>query len=407
MLSFKASGINRCRFGRIPFPSSRPALAQRVTEIQESAKPATTANQGIAPATAATELASVQPPRDAYLDSLRAIAILLVVAYHLAALAPFFTARTLRAFACGRYGVDVFFVLSGWLIGGLYWRELRRFGNVKLRSFLPRRWIRTLPPYFAALPLAWVAAWVDRREPFLPGYLIFVQNYYAIMPFFLVSWSLCVEEHFYVVLPLGLKFFSRIRVSPHWFLAFLVIISPICRWITSRHGIDTENWDYHFTATHLRFDGLALGFWASYLPFMARRWWLWLRQYSRWLFWGGWSLLVPLPFYSDMLFYRLGFTELALAITMILVHLTGRNPGWIARSRAVHWIALTSYSVYLTHTLMIHVALEVITRAPSLPDAVFFPLSLVLVALGGALFYLVFERSSLLLRARFAPRRTN
>ena len=170
------------------------------------------------------------------------------------------------------------------------------------------------------------------------------------------------------------------------------MISPLCRWFTSRHGIDTENWDNHSTATHLRFDGLALGFWASYLPFMAGRWWLWLRQYSRWLFWAGWSLLVPLPFYSDLRFYRLGFTELALAITMILVHLTGRNPGSIVRSRAVHWIALTSYSVYLTHTLMIHVALEVLpTRVPSLPDAAFFPLSPSASFVGGALFYLAFE----------------
>jgi peptidoglycan/LPS O-acetylase OafA/YrhL len=363
-------------------------------------------DQPIAAPTVGTELAPLHQPRDCNLDLLRATAILMVAAYHLVWMAPVLYPRTAMVAEYGRLGVDVFFVLSGWLIGGLYWRELRRFGSVKLRSFLPRRWLRTLPPYFAALLLAWAAAWASRKQPFPPGYLIFIQNYYAVMPFFLVSWSLCVEEHFYIVLPLGLKLFSRIRVSQHWFFAILLITSPVSRWFASRHGLEPD-WGYQFTATHLRFEGLALGFWASFLPFMAGRWWLWLRQYSRWLFWGGWLLLAPLPFYSDMLMYRLGYTELAAAITMIMLHLTGRNPGWIARSRAVHWIALTSYSVYLTHTLMIHAALEVITRVPSLPAAVFFPLSLVLIATGGALFYLAFERSSLLLRARFAPRRTN
>ncbi len=343
--------------------------------------------------------------RDAYLDLLRASAILLVVFYHVVWTAPVIYKRTAMVAEYGRLGVDVFFVLSGWLIGGLYWRELRRFGNVELRSFLPRRWIRTLPPYFVALLIAWTAAWVSRKQPFVPSYLIFIQNYFTVMPFFQVSWSLCVEEHFYILLPLGLKLFSRIRVSPHWFFAMLLITSPISRWIVAQNGI-THIWGYEFTETHLRFEGLALGFWASYLPYMAAQWWLRLRRYSWWLFWCGWLLLISLPLYSYMMMYKLGFTVVAVAVTMILVHLTGRNPGWIARSSAVKWIALTSYSVYLTHTLMIHLALGAMHRAPFLPIPTFFPLSLAMVAIGGVLFYLAFERTSLMLRARLSPRRT-
>ena len=393
------------RFGPFRFIAEL-GLAGKAIDIPESDQTPRDPRAGNAAAAVSTKLAPVQFPRDCYLDLLRAVAILMVVAYHLAGMSPISGLRDALLPGWGRYGVDVFFVLSGWLIGGLYWRELRRFGSVKLRSFLPRRWIRTLPPYFAALLFAWLAAWASRKQPFSPGYLFFIHNYYAVMPFFLVSWSLCVEEHFYVLLPLGLKLFSRMRVSPHWFFAILLVTSPISRWVVSRHGIDTDVFGYYFTATHLRFEGLALGFWASYLPFMAGRWWLWLRQYSRWLFWGGWLLLIPLPLYSDILLYRLGFTEGAVAVTMILIHLTGRNPVWIASNSAVKWIALTSYSVYLTHTLMIHAALEVMDRAPSLPTPVFFPLALALIATGGAFFYLAFERTSLLLRARLAPRRT-
>ena len=358
-----------------------------------------------AAAAVAADTAPQSPLRDSYLDLLRAIAILMVVAYHVIWTAPVAYPRAASALEDGRFGVDIFFVLSGWLIGGLYWREFRRFGNTELRSFLPRRWLRTLPPYFAALFLAWLAVWVSRGQPFLPGYLFFIQNYYLVMPFFMTSWSLCVEEHFYLVLPLGLKLFSRIRVSPHWFFAILLVTSPVSRWITSRHGFSND-WNYMVTATHLRFDGLVLGFWASYLPYMAERRWLWLRQYSRWLFWCAWLLLFSIPFYSVALTYRLGLFVLAVAIAMMLVHLTGRPPVWIARTSVVKWIALTSYSVYLTHTLMIHAAVEAMRRAPFLPTLTYFPLSVALIASGGALFYLAFERTSLLLRARISPRRT-
>lgn len=89
--------------------------------------------------------------------------------------------------AYGAYGVDLFFILSGWLIGGLYWRERASFGDVRIFQFWIRRWMRTIPPYLAALLMSWFAVKYVRNEPFDYGYLVFIQNYYEVIPFFLVD----------------------------------------------------------------------------------------------------------------------------------------------------------------------------------------------------------------------------
>ncbi len=128
----------------------------------------------------------------------------------------------------GQHGVDLFFVLSGWLIGGLYWREMKAFSGVGVLRFWVRRWMRTLPPYFAALLLSWLAVSAARAEPFDWRYLVFLQNYYERIPFFLVSWSLCIEEHFYLAAPIAAG--MLIVVTPRKTLwlpwAFLMAVSP-------------------------------------------------------------------------------------------------------------------------------------------------------------------------------------
>ena len=114
------------------------------------------------PATTTPRVA--EPVRDCYLDVMRAAAIVLVLIYHVVGMAPADLTAVRSVTQFGGYGVDVFFVLSGWLIGGLYWREQRRFGDVRFGLFLPRRWIRTIPPYLAALALSWAAVRIARHE---------------------------------------------------------------------------------------------------------------------------------------------------------------------------------------------------------------------------------------------------
>src|SRR4051812_5957821 len=106
-----------------------------------------------------------QRHRAASLDILRSIAVLLVIIYHMPQIYPG-NFPWLRVTFYGQYGVDLFFILSGWLIGGLYWREVKNFGQVNVIAFWQRRWLRTIPPYLVALCLSWLAVWMSRREPF-------------------------------------------------------------------------------------------------------------------------------------------------------------------------------------------------------------------------------------------------
>jgi peptidoglycan/LPS O-acetylase OafA/YrhL len=103
--------------------------------------------------------------------------------------------------------------------------------------------------------------------------------------------------------------------------------------------------------------------------------------------------------------YRVGLTVLDAACVGLLISFVNRPAGRVALSRATAWTALTSYSVYLTHSLALHVAVAVMRRVPSLPAAAYFPLALLAIGVSGWLFWRAFEVTSIDLRERLARRR--
>jgi peptidoglycan/LPS O-acetylase OafA/YrhL len=153
------------------------------------------------------------------LDALRALAIILVLVAHTW---PSKSA-TNCAGASAVLGVELFFVLSGFLIGGILVRlaETDRLSNFKgVFGFWLRRWFRTLPNYylFLILHLVWVAGLSGLPNQILVNwdYFPFLQNFtYPQGFFFPQTWSLTIEEWFYLLFPLalfvGLRFFARSR----------------------------------------------------------------------------------------------------------------------------------------------------------------------------------------------------
>lgn len=150
----------------------------------------------------------MQKQRNFGLDLLRAIAITLVVVSHLTYLfvqesenAIILMIRTL-----GAVGVDLFFVLSGFLIGGILLKKIEngRTGFPDLITFWKRRWWRTLPNYFLMLLVNIGIFYVFSMD--LPAdigsYFVFTQNFSGSQTgFFTESWSLSIEEYAYLVLP--------------------------------------------------------------------------------------------------------------------------------------------------------------------------------------------------------------
>src|SRR5213595_1638963 len=149
------------------------------------------------------------------LDLLRALAIIVVVIYH-AALFGFKLPGRVDRF--GWIGVDLFFVLSGYLIGGQLLAPLARDQRINLRRFFARRVLRIIPAYFAALAIYFLLpSWREYPEMSQPlwKFILSVQNI-ALHggTAFSHAWSLAVEDQFYLALPFLLLFlYPRPRAS--------------------------------------------------------------------------------------------------------------------------------------------------------------------------------------------------
>jgi peptidoglycan/LPS O-acetylase OafA/YrhL len=343
--------------------------------------------------------------RDVNLDRLRATAIALVVASHVGQMWPTPLPGVTRFTALGAYGVDLFFALSGWLIGGLFWREMSARGNVQVPRFVLRRVLRTVPCYLVALALAWGAVRVaePQRAGFDWRYLFFLQNYEQTMPYFLVSWSLCIEEHFYLLMPIVMVLVCRLRPglpAKLWPLCFLPWVLRSLR-PPETIGMFGMPW----TATHLRFEGLLAGVLAAWVARNDAAAWTSIVRWAK-------VLVVPLlgagviVFYvSHHYFYVAGLTFMTLGFLSLLVAGVGARPRTGRGHRFVKAVAVGSYSGYLTHALMIHLARRTIARFAIESSLLRLAIFGALIAGGATAFFWFVERPSLAVRDRLAPAR--
>ena len=199
------------------------------------------------------------PTRKIGLDVLRALAILLVILHHFRHL-PGCPLWLRWAGLYSYVGVDLFFVLSGWLVGGQLVRELDRTRSVQLWTFWQRRWWRTLPAYLTMLLILLAIGAVPLHEA-LP-LATFTGNYFH-PHLWLDAWSLCVEEHFYFFAPLlGLAMLNLPRRLAIVLALFLLLLSPLWRALLWPQAHTLPYPDFLsalYVPTHLRLDGLALG----------------------------------------------------------------------------------------------------------------------------------------------------
>jgi len=350
------------------------------------------------------------------LDLLRAIAVVWVMLFHsfiVGGLGPDF--EWLSRF--GWAGVDIFFVLSGFLIGTQVLRELQRGAGLSVSGFYARRAWRILPAF--AVVLALYALFPALREA--PGlqpwwqFATFTMNLlidYERNRAFSHAWSLCVEEHFYLVFPL-LAWWLTGRGSAARFLgicATVVVLGIGLRGATWLHhaAIDPpRNWfiEELYYPTWMRLDGLLVGvmlatlrvyrpqLWArlqlrsnlfllSGLALCGLAFWLFRERTGLWANTFGWPLL------------SFGFGLLVFA-GADRVSLIGR---W--RVPGVGWVAAISYSLYLSHKIAfhgVHTALAPSMRSSS--ALLFLTYALAVLLLGAALHYVV-ERPFLRWRDR-------
>jgi peptidoglycan/LPS O-acetylase OafA/YrhL len=177
--------------------------------------------------TATLHAAYLQKKTFGALDGLRALSIIAVLWHHTYEV-PTGWAATQRGFL----GVDLFFVISGFLIVTLLLRERERRGTISLKNFYLRRFLRISPVYYGLLlGLAVVFLTVGRsanmREAFfgdLPWALLYLSNWVGLKTFLEITWSLSSEEQFYLLWPPIERYVRRFALP---ILAVLLVISQI------------------------------------------------------------------------------------------------------------------------------------------------------------------------------------
>ncbi|WP_307719418.1 acyltransferase family protein [Massilia cavernae] len=363
-------------------------------------------------------------PRRIYgLDTLRALAIVLVMLHHYV----LFVSGT-DTFGwvgdIGWVGVDLFFALSGYLIGNQIFAAMRSEGGFSLTRFYARRLLRTLPNFYVVLALYALWPWFRSglELPPLWQFLTFVQNI-NLTPgtAFSHAWSLCIEEQFYVVLPALALLIASLRGSLRWawvavalaFVAGMVIRATLWHELvdgSARPGLNYFKYIYY--STFCRFDELVAGVALALLKNYHGDAWRRLTAHGNVALGVGvavlvftFTLLLPMEDRQDLLQTVIGFPLLALGFSLLIVAaLSERSILRTTRVPGAASLALWAYAIYLTHKqacILAKAPMQELGYGPESPVTIAALMALSL--LSGWVLYKLVESPFMALRDRYVP----
>jgi peptidoglycan/LPS O-acetylase OafA/YrhL len=361
------------------------------------------------------------------LDTLRSVAILAVIAFHLWA----FHGQTVPDAALpfvriGWMGVDLFFVLSGYLIASQLLRHYSAGKRPSLWQFYRNRLYRVLPAFFVVLGLyLFVPAWRE-TEALAPAwqYATFTFNLFADHPAwmgFSHVWSLCVEEHFYLFLPLIVWAAMRrpsLRRCVTLVSGFVLCGVAVRAWFLFhllRPLADQDDFGQAFMRhiyypTYSRLDGLLAGVSLALIKTFRPAWWAQIARRGHTLLLFGLALATgavllfddrhPASTGTSVPGVLFGFPLLALALACLVASALSAN-GWLRlRIPGVQLCATLAYCLYLTQKQMLHLVDAWFPRLENASRPAWLLVYLaVCFAVAGAL-HLCVERPFLILRDR-------
>lgn len=366
--------------------------------------------------------ASCMTTRHKGLDMLRAVAALMVIFHHGFVLLTEWLGHGLvgglisSIARCGWIGVDLFFVLSGFLISGLFFEEWKRNGDIHPGRFLIRRAFKIYPVYLAGFAIViLIQGWqgIGPSRGVVASNLFFVQNYFhvAAIESWGHTWSLAVEEHFYAVIPvlmlLMVTLSRRGASDPFRFIPLLFAIVAVA--VLGLRVYDLwVNDDYRsLHETHLRVDGFLFGVLLSYYHQFHPKDFAKLGSYPWLTVCAAVALVAPnvfLPLYSRVAYMTtLNISVVFVACSMIVAVVMARPLPDARIVRLLAYLGKHSYSIYLVHCpLLVFGEGFLKTLHPAVAFSIYVPLSLGL----GVLLAKLIEFPMLRIRDRLYPSRS-
>jgi peptidoglycan/LPS O-acetylase OafA/YrhL len=308
------------------------------------------------------------------LDLMRVVAILLVLAAHSLWIYPNYSNLLTKGMNfSGFIGVEIFFVLSGFLIGGSLHRTFMKntYGFRAMRHFLKRRAYRIMPNYllilFCNLSVAAIIGY-NVVDPW--KYFVFVQNFASpMLPFFPESWSMAIKEIPYFIVPivlLAMTSFGGSRNRNRLFLitTIILILLPFVAKVMfhfNNQGLTLKQWNISLRSVAIyRIDAVMTGVLFSWLMTNYGQAW---RKYSRPMFFVSLFIMfvlvilvgfikisiVDYPFFWNVMFLPL--ISLSAALSLPFFSQWKSAPAFL--EKPVHFLGAISYFVYLIHYSLI------------------------------------------------------
>lgn len=300
------------------------------------------------------------------LDVFRALAILLVVNSH--------GIYMLKGTFFGFFpwiriidGVELFFVLSGFLIGSILIKTLQknnyRFISRDLIHFWKRRWFRTLPNYYLILLINFILV----RFAIINGdisqynykFLFFLQNFSEpFHSFFWESWSLSIEEWFYIFFPVGLFLIVRYYPSKKGILITIILMMIIPLLYRIFHASESVNafwWDVKFRKVVLmRLDTIIYGVLAAYIQIFHFKTW---DRYKIPAFLTGLVIILTLPYIprlpNDFFSKTFYFNVSTIGAVLLIPYAESVKDFKTFFGKAITHISMISYSMYLINLALV------------------------------------------------------
>lgn len=293
------------------------------------------------------------------LDGLRGVAILLVITHH--QLIPF-------SLSGGFLGVDLFFVLSGFLITTLLLKEFDATSTISLKNFYVRRALRLGPALLVYLLAALVVTYFRQPEDLLREFrlvglaLAYVTNWRMAFGWDLsldptaIIWSLSIEEQFYLVWPMVLLMCLALRLKRHHLAIGLTLL--ICAIMLHRYQLWSEGAELNrlYYGTDTRADAPLMGCLFAMIP--LRTWSIAAQRVLKFTTVAAACVLgymISTTEFTDTIIYQFGYTGIAAASALLVWTATTQRSLLVTvfEWQPLRWFGKISYALYLWHWLIL------------------------------------------------------